>query len=126
MGAVNTDVTHACVVLEIEADLVALGHPLQQSDAERLWAKVFQMSDQYRDKPPAPNGLARELMGIAPRAAAVRVVAGAFAAVSTRPVEVEAESLGRKVEWFLGTPEGRERKAHIDRSAGQSEGGIDR
>jgi hypothetical protein len=91
------NVPRAVVVLELEADLMEVERVLRQRDAgehpalwakvaERLWFKVFQMSPEWRDAPPAPGGLAGELAAMtSPRQAAVRIIAQALAAVSSGP-----------------------------------------
>lgn len=124
----DLNVADAAVVLELEADLVAFSADLQRCDLSehfdhwtricpRLWSKVFQMSPHWLEAFPVPEDLAVVLRGISPpRTAAIYILARARATVSRRPEDFEAEaaSLERNVERFLATPEGQERKAHID------------
>ena len=125
----DIDIGLAAVVLELEADLVAFSAELRRYDlsehsdhwmriARRLWSKVFQMSPHWIGAGQAPEDLAVALRGIgSPRTAAIYILARARATVSQgRPesFEAEAASLERNVERFLATPEGQERKAHID------------
>jgi len=119
----------AVVVLELEADLVEFRTALRQRDpgehadlwkreSKRLWFKVFQMSQNWRDAPPIPSEVARELAGMSsPRQAAIRMIASALTTVSGEPdrLEAEADRLERSVGRFLDTPEGQARKAHIER-----------
>jgi hypothetical protein len=125
----DIDIALAVLVLDLEADLVAFDADLQRRDpsehpdhwtrvAPRLWSKVFQLSPHWLDAFPAPAELALVLRGIgSPREAAIHILARARATVSQRPESFDAESasLERNVERFLATPEGQERKAHIDR-----------
>ncbi len=124
----DLNVADAAVVLELEADLVAFSADLQRCDLSehsdhwtricpRLWSKVFQMSPHWLEAFPVPEDLAVVLRGTTPpRTAAIYIPARARATVSRRPGDFEAEaaSLERNVERFLATPEGHERKAHID------------
>jgi hypothetical protein len=125
----ETNVARACVVLELEADLVEFSAALRQRDPgehaalwtrqiKRLWFKVFQLSGQEeRGVPPMPDHLARELpASLSWRQAAIHIVASAMTAVSDRPDSVfsDGDRLQVEVERFLETPEGRERRAHIE------------
>jgi hypothetical protein len=130
VSAGDLDIPAACAVLELETDLRAyrasLTRPVPEPSSpweravKRLWFKVFQMStsNSWRDVPSAPADLAEELEGLEPRVAAVRLVARARARIAGRPGDAlaEAEWLTQNTERFLETPEGRERKAYLDRS----------
>jgi hypothetical protein len=124
----DIDTGLASVVLELEADLVVFSADLQRCDLSehsdhwrricpRLWSKVFQMSPHWLEAFPVPEDLAVALRRISPpRTAAIYILARARATVSRRSEDFEAEaaSLERNLERFLATPEGQERKAHID------------
>jgi hypothetical protein len=123
----DIDVGLAVVVLDLEADFVEFGNAIRTQppgeqpglwdrQAKKSWSKVFMMSTQFRQGSlPAPEGLGEALAVMQPREAALYLVAQAGTAVSGASVPEEVLRLEHNVARFLQTPEGRERKAVIDR-----------
>jgi len=120
----NVDIANAVVVLEIEYYLkLYQAWPPGATNADwetiarRAWFQLFAMSSEWRERPPQPPNLARELAATSSELhAAVHVVASAAVTVSRQPERLadEAKRLRLNYDRFLATPEGQERKVYLD------------